>query len=74
LLEDRLNQASLIDAGLASGARFARYAHGDVDALRRRLERPRDARLVASDGVFSMDGDVARCQRSRPRAVTRARC
>jgi 8-amino-7-oxononanoate synthase len=60
VLEDRLNHASLIDAGLASGARFARYAHADVAALRRRL-RPVSAgrTLVASDGVFSMDGDTA---------------
>jgi 8-amino-7-oxononanoate synthase len=60
ILEDRLNHASLIDAGLASGARFARYAHGDVAALRNRLRRPGTGRtLVASDGVFSMDGDTA---------------
>jgi 8-amino-7-oxononanoate synthase len=60
ILEDRLNHASLIDAGLASGARFARYAHGDAAALRRRLERRTTGRtVVASDGVFSMDGDTA---------------
>jgi 8-amino-7-oxononanoate synthase len=60
VLEDRLNHASLIDAGLASGARFARYAHGDVGALRRRLRPVCAGRtLVASDGVFSMDGDTA---------------
>lgn len=60
VLEDRLNHASLIDAGLASGARFRRYAHSDVAALRTRLTRAGSARtLVATDGVFSMDGDVA---------------
>ena len=60
VFEDRLNHASLIDAGLASGARFARYAHGDVVALRRRLERaPAGRTVVATDGVFSMDGDTA---------------
>jgi 8-amino-7-oxononanoate synthase len=61
VFEDRLNHASLLDAGLASGARFARYAHADVAALRRRLERrrPGSAALVMSDGVFSMDGSVA---------------
>ena len=60
-IEDRLNHASLLDAGLASGARFARYPHGDVDALRAALGRAaRRARtLVVTDGVFSMDGDVA---------------
>ena len=60
VLEDRLNHASLLDAGLASGAAFARYAHGDVAALRRQLAKPAGGRtLVATDGVFSMDGDVA---------------
>jgi 8-amino-7-oxononanoate synthase len=60
VLEDRLNHASLIDAGLASGARFRRYAHSDVAALRTRLARTESGRsLVATDGVFSMDGDVA---------------
>jgi 8-amino-7-oxononanoate synthase len=60
VLEDRLNHASLIDAGLASGARFRRYPHGDLGALRSRLEASSDRRtVVATDGVFSMDGDVA---------------
>jgi 8-amino-7-oxononanoate synthase len=60
VLEDRLNHASLIDAGLASGARFRRYAHSDVAALRTRLAGVASTRtLVATDGVFSMDGDVA---------------
>lgn len=61
VLEDRLNHASLLDAGLASGARFARYAHGDVLALQKKLQRasPVAQTLVMTDGVFSMDGDVA---------------
>jgi 8-amino-7-oxononanoate synthase len=61
VFEDRLNHASLLDAGLASGARFSRFAHADVAALRTRLARCRvsGARLVLTDGVFSMDGDVA---------------
>ena len=61
VLEDRLNHASLLDAGLASGARFARFAHGDVAALRTKLPRiDATARtLVMTDGVFSMDGDIA---------------
>jgi 8-amino-7-oxononanoate synthase len=58
--EDRLNHASLIDAGLASGARLRRYPHGDVATLRERMARASARRtLVATDGVFSMDGDVA---------------
>ena len=57
---DRLNHASLLDAALLSQARLARYAHADADALAQRLAGSRAARkLVVSDGVFSMDGDVA---------------
>jgi 8-amino-7-oxononanoate synthase len=57
---DRLNHASLLDAGLASGARFARYPHADAAALAARLAKGGDGRvMVVTDGVFSMDGDVA---------------
>jgi 8-amino-7-oxononanoate synthase len=60
VLEDRLNHASLLDAGLATGADFARYPHGDAVELRRRLAVAHPGQtLVATDGVFSMDGDVA---------------
>jgi 8-amino-7-oxononanoate synthase len=60
VFEDRLNHASLLDAGLASGARFSRYPHADVAALRSRLARGAGSRtMVVTDGVFSMDGDVA---------------
>jgi 8-amino-7-oxononanoate synthase len=64
ILEDRLNHASLLDAGLSSGARLSRYAHADVAALERRLARAADQASAGSiwvltDGVFSMDGDVA---------------
>jgi 8-amino-7-oxononanoate synthase len=60
VFEDRLNHASLLDAGLASRARFSRYPHADVAALRRRLgDEGASAPLVVTDGVFSMDGDVA---------------
>ncbi len=60
VFEDKLNHASLIDAGLASGARFRRYLHNDADSLAAQLARA-DARrkLVITDGVFSMDGDAA---------------
>ncbi len=59
VLEDRLNHASLLDAGLLSGARFSRFPHADVAALSRRLERAGGRKLVLTDGVFSMDGDLA---------------
>ena len=60
VFEDRYNHASLLDGGLLSGARLQRYAHADSDDLERRLTASRARRrLVVSDGVFSMDGDVA---------------
>ena len=60
VFEDRLNHASLIDAGLLSGARLLRYAHADTESLEVRLaQSSAKQKLVASDGVFSMDGDLA---------------
>ncbi len=59
VLEDRLNHASLLDAGLLSGARFSRYLHNDADSLANRLEKATGNTLVVTDGVFSMDGDLA---------------
>lgn len=60
VFEDRLNHASLLDAGLLSGARFQRFRHNDVAHLREQLQAS-DARhkLIVVDGVFSMDGDLA---------------
>jgi 8-amino-7-oxononanoate synthase len=58
--EDRLNHASLLDGALLSGARLKRYAHADTDALRAELAvASSKTRLIATDGVFSMDGDRA---------------
>lgn len=59
VLEDRLNHASLLDAGLLSGARFSRYLHNDAASLAKRLEKAVGNTLVVTDGVFSMDGNVA---------------
>ena len=60
VFEDRLNHASLIDAGLLSGARFIRYAHNDTQDLEKKSsEDIAGDSLVATDGVFSMDGDLA---------------
>ena len=65
VLHDRLNHASLLDGGLMSGARFQRYLHNDVNSLRTYLHKfaqdPKVQKiLVVTDGVFSMDGDLAR--------------
>lgn len=63
VFEDRLNHASLIDGGLFSGARFQRYRHNDISDLQQKLSKVSDKAgetLVLSDGVFSMDGDIAK--------------
>ncbi|MBD8624152.1 8-amino-7-oxononanoate synthase [Pseudomonas sp. CFBP 13727] len=59
VLQDRLNHASLLDAGLLSGARFSRYLHNDAASLETRLDKATGNTLVVTDGVFSMDGDLA---------------
>ncbi len=60
LLQDRLNHASLIDGARQSGARLLRYAHADAAAAARlAAEHAGQFALLATDGVFSMDGDVA---------------
>ncbi|WP_407292951.1 8-amino-7-oxononanoate synthase [Stutzerimonas zhaodongensis] len=59
VLEDRINHASLLDAGLLSGARFSRYLHNDAESLAKRLDKATGDTLVVTDGVFSMDGDLA---------------
>jgi len=57
---DRLNHACLNDAALLSRAEFVRYAHANVDELATRLAASRARRkLICTDAVFSMDGDLA---------------
>jgi 8-amino-7-oxononanoate synthase len=57
---DSLNHASLIDGGRLSGARLHRYPHGDVAVLEQQLAaQESSSALVLTDGVFSMDGDLA---------------
>lgn len=59
-VQDKLNHASLLDGARLVDCAVKRYPHADVDAARRQLEtQPDAAALLASDGVFSMDGDVA---------------
>lgn len=59
-LHDRLNHASLLDASRFSGARFSRYRHADMESLALLLDdaEPGD-KMIITDGVFSMDGDIA---------------
>lgn len=57
---DRLNHACLNDAALLSRAAFHRFPHGDLQVLERFLESSRASRkIIVSDAVFSMDGDIA---------------
>jgi glycine C-acetyltransferase len=60
IFSDELNHASIIDACRLSRARVVRYAHNDMDDLQRRIRETADyrRRMIISDGVFSMDGDI----------------
>jgi 8-amino-7-oxononanoate synthase len=59
-VQDKLNHASLLDAARLAGGTLKRYRHGDVEsALRQLASRPESPALLATDGVFSMDGDIA---------------
>jgi 8-amino-7-oxononanoate synthase len=59
-VQDRLNHASLIDAARLAGCKLRRYPHNDPEgALRQLRSVPDTAAMLATDGVFSMDGDVA---------------
>jgi 8-amino-7-oxononanoate synthase len=59
-VQDRLNHASLIDAARLSGCKLRRYPHADPEGALRQLRTvPDGVAMLATDGVFSMDGDVA---------------
>ena len=64
VFSDELNHASIIDGCRLSGARTTVFPHNDVETLEKKLRQACDAaparrRLIAVDGVFSMDGDLA---------------
>ncbi|MGB4498290.1 MAG: 8-amino-7-oxononanoate synthase [Methylococcaceae bacterium] len=59
VFEDKLNHASLLDGGLSSGANFKRYPHANLSQLEKLLSKASGQKLIVTDGVFSMDGDVA---------------
>jgi len=62
VISDALNHASIIDGIRLSKAKRLRYANNDLDELESRLKEAADSRvkLIATDGVFSMDGVIAR--------------
>jgi len=61
IFSDELNHASIIDGSRLSRASVVRYAHNDPDDLRRKIAETAEygRRLIVTDGVFSMDGDIA---------------
>jgi len=62
VFSDKLNHASIIDGILLSGAKHIRYRHNDIDDLAALLEMHKDEKdkIIATDTIFSMDGDVCR--------------
>ena len=59
-VQDKLNHASLLDAAQLAGATLKRYPHNDTEAAARQLAgTPGSPALLATDGIFSMDGDAA---------------
>lgn len=64
VISDALNHASIIDGIRLCKARRYRYQHSDMDALEAKLKEAQSCRyrMIATDGVFSMDGDVAKLQ------------
>ncbi|MDL1895803.1 glycine C-acetyltransferase [Anaerolineae bacterium CFX7] len=62
IFSDELNHASIIDGARLSGAKIARYAHNDAEALEDAITKSAGTyrrALIVTDGVFSMDGDIA---------------
>ncbi len=70
VISDALNHASIIDGIRLCKARRYRYAHSDMSDLEDKLKEAQSARLrlIATDGVFSMDGDIARLDEIVPLA------
>ncbi|SHO58545.1 8-amino-7-oxononanoate synthase [Vibrio quintilis] len=71
LLQDRLNHASLMEAGALCPARMKRFRHNDMTHLQQ-LITPDDACFVVTEGVFSMDGDHAPLKAIRELTTNRA--
>lgn len=60
IFEDRLNHASLIDAGIISRAQLKRYRHLNTEELHKKLTNEKNkAKIILTDGVFSMDGTIS---------------
>lgn len=64
IFSDKLNHASIIDGGILSRAKFVRYPHKDINELEDLLKKhssqnAHHSTLIVTDGIFSMDGDIA---------------
>ena len=60
IFEDRLNHASLIDAGIISRAQLKRYGHLNIEELHKKLNNEKNkTKIILTDGVFSMDGTIS---------------
>ncbi len=61
IFSDKLNHASIVDAMVLSRAEFVRYAHKDMESLEKSLREAREykEKLIITDTLFSMDGDIA---------------
>ena len=59
VVQDKLNHASLIDGALLAQASLRRYLHSDVESAQKLLAKSSSPGLLVTDGVFSMDGDIA---------------
>ncbi len=59
LIHDKLNHASLLDGAHLSDATLKRYPHRDITVLEKRLQAAEGQTMIVTDGVFSMDGDMA---------------
>src|SRR4029079_10646047 len=62
IYSDELNHASIIDGARLSGAKIIRYTHNDAEALEDAITQNKNSfrrGLIVTDGVFSMDGDIA---------------
>ncbi len=60
IFSDELNHASIIDACRLSGATIKVFQHNDADHLHKLMRQAKDRKIVITEGVFSMDGDIAK--------------
>jgi glycine C-acetyltransferase len=60
IFSDELNHASIIDACKMSGARVVVFRHNDTDHLQKQMRHVKGRKIVITEGIFSMDGDIGK--------------